>query len=408
MLPRVLIALCLAYVPIAAAADSWRESTPEAQGLDSRVLAGMVTGIMQKHLNVHSVTVIRHGNVVMDAYFYPYSPTATHDVASVTKSITAALTGIAVDKGLVKTDQKLSSFFPEEQNQQITIADLLAMRSGIDCGFLPGEQELGNMRETHNWVKFTLGLPMKYAPGEKFGYCSPGYHLVSAIVTSAAHQPLADFGEKNLFGPLGIRDVVWPPDEQGRTHGWGDSHFYPRDFAKIGYLYLHDGQWQGKQIVSKEWVRKSITKQSDPGRGADRGYGYGWWLAKTAGMEEFGGNGRGGQIVAVWPEKDMIVIATGAGYPANEVGPVVAQSIKSDQPLGVNAEGDADLQAKIAEAAKAPEPQPVADLPALAKTVSGAVYELPRNASRLERISLVFRGKNDAQVNVRYLGTDLS
>src|SRR3954464_14514982 len=76
---------------------AWRESTPEEQGLDSQVLAGMVENISQKHLNVHSVTVIRHGNIVVDAYFYPYRPTTTHDVASVSKSITAAITGIAID-----------------------------------------------------------------------------------------------------------------------------------------------------------------------------------------------------------------------------------------------------------------------------------------------------------------------
>src|SRR5215213_267663 len=93
---------------------AWRESSPEEQGLDSKVLAGMVDGIMQKHLNVHSVTVIRPGNVVLDAYFYPYRPTATHDVASVTKSITAAITGIAVDKGLIDVDQPILSFFPRE------------------------------------------------------------------------------------------------------------------------------------------------------------------------------------------------------------------------------------------------------------------------------------------------------
>ena len=393
----------------------WRESTPEAQGLDSAVLAAMVDNIAQKHLNVHSVTVIRHGYVVLDSYFYPYTPAATHDLASVTKSITAAIMGIAVDKGLVKTDQKLLSFFPDEgpanpdePKQKITVADMLSMRSGLDCGFLPGEQELDGMRRTNEWVKFALALPMKYAPGEKFGYCSPGYHLISSIVTATSHQALVDFGRKNLFDPLGIKDVVWPADEQGRTHGWGDSHFYPRDFGKFGYLYLHDGQWDGKQIVSADWVHKSITKQSDGGRANGGGYGYGWWLAKTDGLDEFGGNGRGGQTVAVWPEKDMIVILTGGGYPANEVRPAIVKSIKADQPLPANAEADRQLLAKVAEVAKAPAPAPVADLPAMAKTVSGSVYEFPHNASRIESLSLVFSGKSEALLKLKYLGTDLS
>jgi len=391
----------------------WRESTPEEQGLDSKALAAMVDNITQKHLNVHSVTVIRHGYVVLDAYFYPYRASAPHDVASVTKSITAAITGIAVGQGLLKTDQSLLSFFPNERpadadqrKQKITIADMLAMRSGLDCGFLPGEQELEQMRRTNEWVKFALALPMKYAPGEKFGYCSPGYHLLSSVVTAAAHEPLVEFGKKNLFGPLGIQDVIWPPDEQGRTHGWGDSHFYPRDFAKIGYLYLHDGQWDGKQIVPREWIHQSITRQSDPGN--DRGYGYGWWLAKTEGMEEFGGNGRGGQTVAVWPEKDMIVIMTGGGYPANEVRPAIAKSIQASHALAANAAAVRELKAKIAEAARAPAALPIADLPAMAQRVSGAVYQFPRNASRIDEISLVFNGKREAQLKLKYLGTDLA
>ena len=332
----------------------WRESTPEEQGLDSRVLAGLIDNIEQKHLNVHSVTVIRHGYVVLDAYFYPYRSTATHDVASVTKSITAAITGIAVDRKLISTEAKLLSFFPDEtprnadpRKQAITVEDMLTMQSGLDCGFAPGEQELERMRRTNEWVRFALALPMKYDPGTRFGYCSPGYHLLSSIVTAVTHQPEAEFGRKNLFEPLGIRDVLWPPDEQGRTHGWGDSHFYPRDFAKIGYPYLHDGLWDGKQIISTGWIRKSTTKHSDPGRGAGSGYGYGWWLANVAGIEEFGGNGRGGQRVAVWPEKDMIVVITGAGYPAAEIGPVIAQSIRSDKALPSDSQAASELKAKF-------------------------------------------------------------
>ncbi|HXJ43967.1 MAG TPA: serine hydrolase [Bryobacteraceae bacterium] len=416
----IFLALFVCLQAFAAAADyyptkAWRESTPEEQGLDSQVLAGMVDNIAQKHLNVHSVTVIRHGNVVLDAYFYPYRPTATHDVASVSKSITAAITGSAVDKGLIRVDQTMLSFFPQEapadpdpQKQKITVANLLNMQSGLDCGFAPGEQELEQMRRTNTWVRFTLALPMKYEPGGKFGYCSPGYHVLSSIITAATHQPEADFGKKYLFEPLGIKDVVWPPDEEGRTHGWGDSHFYPRDFGKIGYLYLHDGMWDGRQIVSKEWVKKSITKQADPGRGAGGGYGYGWWLANTAGMEEFGGNGRGGQKVAVWPGKDMIVIVTGGGYPASEVGPAIARSIKADQPLPANAAASTELKAKVAEVAKAPAPTATPDLPAMAEKVSGSFYELPRNSSRLDGLSLTFKGNKEAQLKLKYLGTDLA
>jgi CubicO group peptidase (beta-lactamase class C family) len=397
--------------------ENWRQSTPEAQGLDSTVLAHMVGDISQKNLNVHSVTVLRHGYVVMDAYFYPYRHDAVHDVASVTKSITSALVGIAVDKGLISTDRRLLTFFPNEApkdpeptKKQITVDNLLTMRPGMDCGFKPGEQELEAMRRTGNWVEYALAMPMINPPGTKFGYCSPGFHLLSSIVTAATHEPEADFGRKNLFEPIGIKkDVVWPPDPQGRTHGWGDSHFFPDDLARIGYLYLHNGQWNGKQIISSDWVKRSTAVHASTGRpGVD--YGYGWWLYPNQNPPEFSANGRGGQKIAVWPEKDMIVIITGAGYPANAVGPVVASAIKSDSALPENAEANRLLHQKIAEAEKTPATQPVESAPAMASQVSGKYYELPRNRSRLDGISLVFgkQGAPEAQVKFRYVGQDLS
>jgi CubicO group peptidase (beta-lactamase class C family) len=394
----------------------WRQSTPEAQGLDSTVLAQMVESVSQKKLNVHSVTVLRHGYIVMDAYFCPYRQDALHDVASVTKSITSAPVGIAVDKGLFSTDKRLLSYFseevpkdPEPSKKQITVDNLLTMRPGMDCGFKPGEQELEAMRRTDDWVRYALALPMIDPPGTKFGYCSPGFHLLSSILTAATHEPEADFGRKYLFEPIGIKQVVWPPDPQGRTHGWGDSHFFAHDLARLGYLYLHKGNWNGKQIISSDWVARSTAVHANTGRpGVD--YGYGWWLYPDQNPREFSANGRGGQKITVWPDKDMIVVITGAGYPASAVGPVVASAIKSDGALPENAEGDRLLGEKIAEAQKPPEAQPVSAVPDTASRVSGVFYNLPRNPSRLDGISLVF-GKprsSEAQAKIRYVGQDLT
>ena len=120
------------------------------------------------------------------------------------------------------------------------------MESGLDCGFLPGEQELERMKRSANWVAFTLALPMNYERGTRPSYCSPGYHLLGSVIGAAAKTSELDFARKYLFDPLEIKDVVWGDDPQGRSHGWGDSHFYPRDIAKLGYLYLHGGEWKGQ------------------------------------------------------------------------------------------------------------------------------------------------------------------
>jgi hypothetical protein len=125
-------------------------------------------------------------------------------------------------------------------------------------------------------------------------------------------------------------------------------------------------------------------------------------------MDEFGGNGRGGQRVAVWPEKDMIVVITGAGYPAAEVMPAIAKSIRADKPLPANAEGVKQMRAMVAQAAVVPAPTATTDLPAMAKTVSGVAYEFPRNASRIDGLQLTFAGRSEAKLTVKYLGTNLN
>jgi hypothetical protein len=157
--------------------------------------------------------------------------------------------------------------------------------------------------------------------------------------------------------------------------------------------------------VSKEWVRKSITKQADTGRGG--GFGYGWQLTKTDDLDEFGYNGRGGQRIAVWASKDMVVIVTGVGYPAVEVLPAIAKAIRADAPITPNPEGVKQMQARVSDAAVAPPATAVSELPAMAQKVSGVTYEFARNNSRIDAVTLKFSGRTEAQLTVKYLGTDL-
>lgn len=391
----------------------WRTATPESQGLDSQILASALEQVIEKHLGVHSLLVIRHGYAVLDAYFYPYNSGTPHDLASVTKSITSTLTGIAVARGLIQTDRPVLSFFPQEQpanpdaqKQRITVGNLLRMESGLDCGNTPGEQELEQMKRSANWVRFALALPMKYDPGTHSSYCSPGYHLLGSAIAAAAHQSELEFGRKYLFEPLGIRDVVWAPDPQGRSHGWGDNHLYPEDVAKIGYLYLHGGQWNGKQIVPREWVDMSTAPPTGE-RGGPGGLGYEWGGANGPNGRQFGGTGRGGQSLIVWPGLDMVVVIT-AGGNAGQMAGAVHQAVKSEEALLPQPEAFRQLQAKIADAAKAPAAVPASALPAMDASISGKRYDFPLNPSRLDSLSLTFRDKNEARLDVKYLGEDLT
>ena len=390
----------------------WRVASPESQGLDSRLLASVIDQVVEKQLGVHSLLVIRHGYVVLDAYFYPNDATSPHDLASVTKTITSVLTGVAVGRGLLTLDQPLLSLFPKEappkpddRTRKITVGDLLRMESGLDCGYTPGEQELEQMKRSADWVRFALALPMRFDPGTHSSYCSPGYHLLGAAIGAAAAMSEVDFGRKYLFEPLGIQKVVWADDPQGRNHGWGDSHFLPPDLARIGYLYLHGGNWNGQQIVPASWVTMSTTPPSGQ-RGGPGGLGYEWGASNGANGPQFGGTGRGGQTLIVWPDLDMIVVSM-AGGNAGQLAPMLRQAVKSNQALPVNDEAYAQLKDKVLAAAKAPPAGAASPIPPMAATISGAIYEFPVNPSRLDSLSLTFSKAGDARVDVTYYGQPL-
>src|SRR6185503_9462478 len=145
---------------------------------------------------------------------------------------------------------------------QIRVEDLLAMRSGLDCGFRPGETELRAMRGSVDWIAYALGLPIVAEHGTRYGYCSPNSHLLSAVITAATGSSALDYARVHLFEPLGISDVYWPADSKGVTHGWGDLQLQPRDMAKLGLLMLERGRWVERQLLSSQWIERSTAARS--------------------------------------------------------------------------------------------------------------------------------------------------
>lgn len=377
------IAAQTTYYPTSA----WRTSTPEQQGVDSAKLAAGLEFVRQKSLNIHSLMVIRNGHVVLNADFYPYDSNSLHDMASVTKSFMSTLVGIAIGKGLIKGVQqpviellpKTTAAVPEPSKKVIRVEHLLTMTSGLDCGFRSGEPELFEMLKSPDWVQFTLSLPGVEAPGARFGYCSPGVHVLAAIIKERSGVPPLDFAREHLFKPLGIGDAVWPADRQGVNNGWGDLHLKPKDMAKLGYLFLNNGEWEGRAVVPREWVaaatKKHVPLPKDKS-GLDRGYGYLWWIFPDL----YAARGRGGQTIAVWPEKRMIVVATGGGFePGDLLLSYIAPAVVSDQPLAANAEAAKRLRSAVETAKQPPKPEAVPALPPLAARISGQTYKLSPN-----------------------------
>lgn len=374
------------YFPI----ESWRTSTPEEQGVDSASLAKIINEIIDKDMGVHSLLIIRNGYMLLDAYFYPFTPNTKHDLASATKSITSALIGIAIDKGYIKSvNEKMLKFFPNEQIQHltkekaaITIQDLLTMRSGIYCDDIHGDITSNQMQASPDWLAFELNLPMAHEPGTYASYSNEGVYLLSVILSRATNLSALNFAQKYLFSPLGISDVAWAYDPQTRYNfGWSELRMTPHDIAKFAYLYLHNGSWRGEQIISSQWIKKStLPIVKNVGHGKDN-YGYLWWVSGDTDTEGlYSARGRGGQFIIVWPVKNLIIVMTGA----TKVDPFgnylhwnISDWLKSDRPLLKNKKGNQLLKNALIRAQQLkPQTVKINPLPKVAKLISGKIFTI--------------------------------
>jgi hypothetical protein len=285
----------------------------------------------------------------------------------------------------------------------MTVESLLTMTSGMMCGAIDAahtaEAELDEMRHAPDWIHYAVNIPMRSEPGGQFAYCSVNNHLLSAAITATTGESLEVFARRNLFGPMGIRQLLWPADPQGLSHGWGDLHLYPRDMAKLGYLYLHGGKWNGRQLVSEEWVRKSLAPHASVRAGVD--YGYSWWInvAREPHIPE--AEGRGGQRISIVPDKDTVVVFTAGGADTDEVAPYILRALRSDVPLVPSTAAFGRLAQSLRTARMAPKPVPPPKLPEGARRISGRKYFFDSNALGLHTLSLTFDGKDEAHVAIK-------
>lgn len=390
--------------------QEWMSSTPEEQGIDSAKLAEGLQSIRDNDIDIHSLLIIRNGKVVVDASFYPYDGKVPHNMASVTKSVTTTLVAIAAQQGKLELDKPMLSFFPDEGiaskdelMERITVRHLASMTSGLESlGFEQDEGTLKQMMQSEDWMKFALDRKVVSEPGTKFVYDSPGMHLLSGILQSSTGMSELEFARSNLFEPLGIKDVIWQEDPQGYSRGWGDLFMHPRDAAKLGYLWLNGGVWEGRQIVSKEWVENSVKTQIKTG--TDDDYGYGWWvMPQEATGAEYAAVGRGGQRVHVIPGLDVIIVTTGGGFELDNIMPYIEPSlIDPSKPLAANPEGVERLNSALSEILKAPSPKPVSPLPDMARRISGRTYVFAENPLELKSFRLEFDDSAEASMQLAF------
>ena len=295
--------------------------------LDTSLLIEMMQKIISgTYPNVHSILIIKDGRLVFEQYFYQYSKDSLQELRSATKSFFSALTGIAIDKGFIKSKyETVLPFFPEytlnnmsDSKKRITIENLLTQQTGLDCDISNPKSE-GNettMDYSDDWVKFTLDLPMIDTPGGNGRYCSGNPVTLGRIVEKTTNMPLLQFATNNLFKPLGFTNYKWyfKPDKSN-AENYCQVYLTPREMSKFGLMYLNNGVWQGKQIVSKNWVKLSFEKHSVI---QGTGYGYLWWLKylDADGVRYYtkAAQGNGGQRIYVLKEQNMVTVITGGNY----------------------------------------------------------------------------------------------
>ena len=308
--------------------DDWPVSNLCDTGLNAEPIRAMMSSANSHRLiGVDSVVIVHYGTVLFETYSSSYGPTARHDLRSATKSITSALIGIAVDRGLVPgVDAPIYPYFddlaPHEnwsaRKDQITIENLLTMSPGLDCNDSRASSA-GNeswMYRESDWVSFVLDLPVAGTPGEGFSYCTGGVVVLGELLRSASGLRADDFAREHLFSPLGITNYNWEFTPAGQVDTGGHIHMTARDMARIGQLFLDRGVWRGHRVVSESWVDASTLQRQDLWE--DVGYGYLWWTRPmTDGNrthEVFYADGNGGQQIFVVPDLELVVTFTGSNY----------------------------------------------------------------------------------------------
>jgi Tol biopolymer transport system component/CubicO group peptidase (beta-lactamase class C family) len=302
------------------AAGFWSLSTPEEEGMDSdRLEAGVAA--LAEFSNLYSVLIVRNDKIVLERYFRGEGPRHAHDIASASKSFLSALVGIAIHEGYVQSiDQTAAEFLPtyfasaqDPRKLDITLRYLLTMTPGFSY-----KDTLYDLEG--DWLATAISYPLASEPGSSFNYSTMSSHILSAILTKATGMSTCEFACRYLFQPIGITVDNWSRDPQGYYMGGVAMYFTPRELAKFGLLYLHNGAWDGRQVVPAEWIAESMTPQIAETGFPGVSYGFFWWLESAGGYEVYAAVGHGGQTIRIVPDLNLVVITTADLYaPAQNI-----------------------------------------------------------------------------------------
>ena len=309
LLSLALLLLRLA-VPATTAAHALPRSTPEAQGVSSAGILAFVEAADRTIDSLHSVMVLRHGQVVAEGWWTPYDAATRHELYSLSKSFTSTAVGLAVAEGRLSIDDPVLKFFPEDAPGSPS-ANLRSMRVRDLLRMATGHQDEPPTAADKISARSFLAQPVPHKPGSHFKYNTAATFMQSAIVQKVTGQTVRDYLQPRLFAPLGIEDPVWNPSFQGISLGGYGLNVRTEDIARFGQLYLQKGRWEGRQLVPAAWVEQATALQvangSNPRSDWDQGYGYQFWRSRNG---AYRGDGAFGQYCIVMPAQDAVVAIT--------------------------------------------------------------------------------------------------
>ena len=375
---------------------SLERSTPASEGVRAEGIIDFLDAVARSNHELHSLMILRHGKVIAEGWWEPYRSDLKHTMYSTSKSFTATAVGLAVSEGLLSLDDEVVSFFPTELPDTVspylaalTVKDVITMTTGQD------PDPTGVVTRDSNWVRAFLATPIVHEPGSTFLYNTLGTYMLSAIVTAVTGETLLDYLTPRLFAPLGITDVDWQVDPQGRnTGGWG-LRIRTEDMARFGQLYLQNGMWRDEQILPEQWVREATTASilqapelpDSIRRTSDwlQGYGYQFWRSRH---DAFRADGASGQFIIVMPDQDAVIVITSETADMQGELDLVWEYLLpaiQDGPLPGRGDVDATLAERLTTLAL---PLPVsAGVPAPTLPVAEATYAIAPNDRGIQSLS---------------------
>jgi CubicO group peptidase (beta-lactamase class C family) len=297
--------------------DGWQIATPEQVGLDPRRIDAAYARFYsdREYLNAIAFLIVRDGRLVAEGYTRsPEDRERIGNVQSVTKSITSIVFGTLVDDGTFgDLNEPMSGIFDpsvfggDPRARNITLGHLLTMLSGLELDNRSFSRLL-LMRQPRNQDRILLSQPMTAPPGTRFDYRDADPQILSYAVTRRTGRTLESLARERLFEPLGIRDFYWEANADGITLGAHALWLGARDMARIGQMVLNGGTWNGRRIVSAEWIARSTSTRVNQGVGAGPRYGFYWWVIPEA--NAFVASGHGGQYILVLPRERTVAVVT--------------------------------------------------------------------------------------------------